>query len=67
LKQKNFFFDLNFENAREYMDNIRQKMSFNQFYSQFMEIQEYPCDISEIDEGFDCIPSKKPQFDDQQF
>ena len=35
-------------------------MSFNQFYSQFMEIKEFPKEIQEIDEGFDSIPAKKP-------
>jgi hypothetical protein len=34
-------------------------MSFDAFYSKFMQIPEYPLDIDEIDDGFENVPSPK--------
>ena len=44
---------LTHENYKEHQANICSKMSFDRFYSQFMEIPEYPSDIQNIDNGFE--------------
>ncbi len=51
--------DLKLENYKEHQENICSKMSFDRFYSQIMEIPEYPPDIRNIDEGFESLTPKK--------
>ena len=50
--------DLTVDNYKDHQENICSKMSFNRFYSQFMEIPEYPPDIQKIDEGFESLSAK---------